>query len=72
MRATITREHLLKRRAIVIADAQMKFDVADWHGVADAMMDLREIDAQITLMDVLRDDRTAARLDALAATGDRS
>lgn len=49
-----TRDQLVKRRGIVIADAQMKFDIADWHGVADAMMDLREIDAQVDVLDKLR------------------
>ena len=51
-----TREQLVKRRAIVIADAQIKFEIADWHGVADAMMDLREIDAMISLLDLLREE----------------
>ena len=50
-----TREQLVKRRGIVIADAQMKLECADWHGCADACMDLREIDAQITLFDVFRE-----------------
>ena len=34
-----TRDQLVKRRAIVIADAQMKLECADWHGCADACMD---------------------------------
>lgn len=50
-----TRDQLVKRRAIVIADAQMKLECADWHGCADACMDLREIDARITLFDELRE-----------------
>ena len=50
-----TREQLVKRRQIVIADAQMKFEIADWHGMCDAGMDLREIDAQIALLDQLRE-----------------
>ena len=49
-----TRDQLVKRRAIVIADAQMKLECADWHGCADACMDLREIDARITLFDEIR------------------
>ncbi len=50
-----TREQFEKRRAVVMADAQMKLEVADWHGCADACMDLREIEACITLFDVLRE-----------------
>lgn len=50
-----TRDQLVKRRAIVIADAQMKLECADWHGCADACMDLREIEAMITLFDQLRE-----------------
>ena len=55
-----TRDQLVKRRAIVIADAQMKLECADWHGCADACMDLREIDARITLFDELREDARRA------------
>jgi hypothetical protein len=40
-------ERLRKRRAVVIADLLCKVDAEDWHGVADAAMDLREIDAQL-------------------------
>lgn len=50
-----TRDQLVKRRSIVIADAQMKLECADWHGCADACMDLREIDAKIELFDQLRE-----------------
>ncbi len=56
-----TREQLVKRRGVVIADAQMKFEIADWHGVADAMMDLREIDAMIVLMDQIHEDELIRR-----------
>lgn len=45
-----TREQLEKRRTIVIADAQSKLEAEDWHGCADAMMDLREIDAMLTVL----------------------
>jgi len=51
-----TREQLVKRRAIVIADAQMKLDVGDYHGTADCCMDLREIEAMIALLDLLREE----------------
>lgn len=50
-----TRDQLVKRRAIVIADAQMKLECGDYHGCADACMDLREIEAMITLFDQLRE-----------------
>ena len=28
----------------------LKFEVADWHGVADAAMDIREIEAKLTIL----------------------
>lgn len=46
-----TRDQLVKRRAIVTADGQMKLECGDHHGCADAMMDLREIEAMIGLLD---------------------
>lgn len=54
-----TREHLEKRLDVAIADAKMKLDVGDYHGCADACMDLREIDAQITVFDVMLESREA-------------
>lgn len=45
-----TLETLEKRRAITMADALAKFEAEDWHGCADAMMDLREIDAMLNLL----------------------
>lgn len=44
---------LLKRRAITIQDLIAKADNEDWHGVADAAMDLREIDATLATLDAL-------------------
>lgn len=41
---------LIKRRDIVIADLLAKAEAEDWHGVADAAMDLREIDAQLVIL----------------------
>lgn len=46
----ITLEFLAKRRAIIVADLQGKVEAEDWHGTADAAMDLREIDAQLELL----------------------
>lgn len=40
---------LQRRREAVIADLRLKVDVEDWHGVADAAMDVREIDAQLAI-----------------------
>lgn len=42
-----TREQLEKRRTTTIADLQSKMEAEDWHGVADAAMDLREIDVAL-------------------------
>lgn len=34
----------LRQRAVLMADLQGKFEREDWHGVADAAMDLRDLD----------------------------
>ncbi len=39
---------LERRRAVILEDLKLKVEVEDWHGVADAAMDLREIDAVLT------------------------
>jgi hypothetical protein len=41
---------LERRRAVIISDLLLKVEAADWHGVADAAMDLREIDVAIKLL----------------------
>lgn len=46
-----TIEKLEKRRASLIQYLLSKVDANDWHGVADAAMDLREIDAQLVLLE---------------------
>lgn len=43
-------EFLQRRRAVTIADLDCKKDAEDWHGVADAAMDLREIDAKLSVL----------------------
>jgi hypothetical protein len=45
-----TREGLMKRRAIIIADLVAKVEAEDWHGAADACMDLLEIDAKLEML----------------------
>jgi len=45
-----TLAQLAKRRVIVIADLLAKVEADDWHGVADAAMDLREIDAMLRVL----------------------
>ncbi len=32
----------------------LKFEVADWHGVADAAMDIREIEANLSILKQLQ------------------
>lgn len=44
-------DFLKKRRAIIIADLLSKAEAEDWHGVADAAMDLREIDAKLSVLE---------------------
>lgn len=43
----MTLPELLKQRDRLIEYLKLKTDMQDWHGVADAAMDLREIDAKI-------------------------
>lgn len=38
---------LIREREILIAYLESKMKTQDWHGVADAAMDLREVDARI-------------------------
>jgi len=45
-----SRDALQRRRVITISDLLVKADNEDWHGVADAAMDLREIDAQLVVV----------------------
>jgi len=40
---------LQKRRDSLVAYLGMKIEAEDWHGVADAAMDLREIDAELSV-----------------------
>ncbi len=47
-----TTESLVKRRVVTIADMMAKCEAEDWHGVADAAMDLREIDAMLVVIPV--------------------
>lgn len=52
-----TIEFLAKRRLVIIADLQSKTEAEDWHGTADAAMDLREIDAQLELLTATGDSK---------------
>lgn len=38
---------LASRRRLMISYCEMKIREEDWHGVADAAMDLRDIDAEV-------------------------
>jgi len=40
---------LKDRRALLINYLKMKIEESDWHGVADAAMDLRELEVRISL-----------------------
>lgn len=46
-----TRDHLTEQRQGLITYLTAKVKAADWHAVADAAMDLREIEAQIDLLE---------------------
>ena len=41
---------LLQTRNGLIAYLELKVKVGDWHGVADAAMDLREVDAKLEVL----------------------
>ena len=43
-------DQLRSHRAKMIDYLQLKLEQEDWHGVADAAMDLREIDAKIEVL----------------------
>lgn len=47
---------LTQQRASLMAYAQSKIEAEDWHAVADAAMDLREIDAKLSILRPTRDD----------------
>ena len=41
---------LLTQKETMIGYLKMKVEQQDWHGVADAAMDIREIDAKILVL----------------------
>lgn len=45
-----TIDALVASRARLIEYLRMKIDAEDWHAVADAAMDLREIDAKLQVL----------------------
>lgn len=42
---------LREQRASLVAYLRMKTTCEDWHGVADAAMDLREVDAKLAVLE---------------------
>lgn len=47
------KEKLQKRKEGMVRYLLLKVDEEDWHGVADAAMDIREIEAQMYLLEEL-------------------
>jgi len=45
-----TKEQLLERRNRLINYLKLKVEEEDWHGTADACMDLRELDAKVSIV----------------------
>jgi len=45
-----TKDWLENRRRIIEADLVSKLEARDYHGVCDAAMDLREIDARVSML----------------------
>jgi hypothetical protein len=50
-----TKDALHRRRVITISYLLVKAENEDWHGVADAAMDLREIDAKLEALNAQAD-----------------
>lgn len=50
MKPSLTLDFLQRRKTAIIADMKFKMDAEDWHGVADAGMDLREVEAQMEVL----------------------
>ena len=46
----LTISQLVARREQLISYLKMKVEEEDWHGCADACMDLREIDAKLSMI----------------------
>lgn len=51
--ATILREDLEQQKRILIEYLYSKASAHDWHGVADAAMDIRDINAGLEILDSL-------------------
>lgn len=43
-------DDLQKQKSTLITYLLSKVEVGDWHGVADAAMDLREVEAKLSLL----------------------
>ncbi len=46
---------LLKRKEGMVTYLLLKVNQEDWHGVADAAMDIREIEAKLVLLKQLKE-----------------
>ena len=46
----MTRQELTEQKATLIAYLQNRLKAQDWHGVADAAMDLRETEAKLEVL----------------------
>ena len=44
-------EKLNERKRLMVAYLRLRLDLADWHGVMDAAADIREIEAQLALLE---------------------
>ena len=47
----ITLEFLTQRKAAILNDLKFKVEAEDWHGVQDCASDIREIEAQQTVLE---------------------
>jgi hypothetical protein len=53
------KEKLLKDKSGMIEYLKLKLDQEDWHGVADAAMDIREIVAKLEILEMNDKDKEA-------------
>jgi len=49
--STISRNNLLRQRTTLVEYLELKVETEDWHGVADAAMDLRELDVRLKILE---------------------
>lgn len=47
----MTKNELQAEKMILITYLKLKLEIEDWHGVADAAMDIREVEAKLSMLE---------------------